>query len=91
MRGTDVLKAIALGADAVGLGRLACLGLAANGVTGLLRVLELLEDEMTRSLGLLGATSLAELDPSFVRTAAVVTDPRMLSAFPLLEEGYFDD
>src|SRR5713226_5257303 len=44
MRGTDVLKAIALGAQIVGIGRLSCLGLAAAGEAGLVRALELLED-----------------------------------------------
>ena len=58
MRGTDVVKAIALGAKTVGLGRLACLGLAAAGVPGLVRTLELLEDEVRICLGLLGVTSL---------------------------------
>ncbi|MFT7599413.1 MAG: isopentenyl diphosphate isomerase/L-lactate dehydrogenase-like FMN-dependent dehydrogenase [Acidimicrobiales bacterium] len=91
MRGTDVLKAVALGADAVGLGRVACLGLAAAGPSGLVRVLELIEDEMRRSIGLLGATSLDQLDPSFVTTASVVSEPHMLSAFPLLDQGYLHD
>lgn len=87
-RGTDVLKAIALGASAVGLGRVACMGLAAAGSDGLVRVLELIEDEMRRSAGLLGLTSLSELDPSVVVPAPVVSSQSALSAFPLLEEGY---
>src|SRR5262249_4227419 len=45
-RGTDVVKALALGATTVGLGRLSCIGLAAAGPPGLVRVLELLEDEV---------------------------------------------
>ncbi|OGK77481.1 MAG: alpha-hydroxy-acid oxidizing enzyme, partial [Candidatus Rokubacteria bacterium GWA2_70_23] len=43
LRGTDIVKAVALGAAAVGIGRLACFGLAAAGQAGLVRVLELLE------------------------------------------------
>ncbi|MGH1489360.1 MAG: alpha-hydroxy acid oxidase [Acidimicrobiales bacterium] len=87
-RGTDILKAIALGASAVGLGRVACMGLAAGGSEGLVRVLELIEDEMRRSAGLLGVTSLAELDPACVVPAPAVSSPNALSAFPLIEQGY---
>lgn len=85
-RGTDILKAIALGAAAVGLGRIACMGLAAGGTTGLVRVLELLEDEMTRAAGMLGITDLSQLDSSYLADAPVVAEPSVLSAFPLLEE-----
>lgn len=85
MRGTDVVKAIALGATTVGLGRLACLGLAAAGVQGLVRALEILEEEVRICLGLLGVTSLAELTPQCVTEAAPVGLPGALSAFPLLE------
>ena len=59
MRGTDVVKAIASGANAVGVGRLECLGLAAAGVPGLVRALELLEEEIRICLGLLGVPTLA--------------------------------
>ena len=84
MRGTDVVKAIALGAQIVGLGRLQCLGLAAAGQAGLERALELLEEEIKICLGLLGVTSYGQLDHSFVREAPNITDPDALSAFPLL-------
>jgi isopentenyl diphosphate isomerase/L-lactate dehydrogenase-like FMN-dependent dehydrogenase len=83
-RGTDILKAVALGAAAVGIGRIACLGLAANGSAGLVRVLELLEDEMTRAAGMLGITTIDQLDATAVTEAPVVADPSALSAFPLL-------
>ena len=88
VRGTDVVKAIALGADCVGMGRIACCGLGAAGAEGLVRVLELLEDEIKICLGLLGVTSLAQLDTSYLHPAPSVTPPRVFSAFPLLEEGY---
>lgn len=84
MRGSDVVKAIALGARCVGLGRLACLGLAAAGVAGLVRALELLEEEIRVCLGLLGVTSLAGLTPACVAPAPPVFEPAVLSAFPLL-------
>ena len=87
-RGTDIVKAIALGADVVGLGRLACFGLAAAAAPGLVRTLELLEDEVRIALGLLGVTRLSALDPSYLRPATPVTLPHATSAFPLLGEGY---
>ncbi len=89
VRGTDVVKAIALGAQCVGIGRLACCGLAAAGQAGLERVLELLEDEMRIALGLLGVGRLDQLDGAYVHPATPVTLPHAMSAFPLLhEEGY---
>ncbi len=86
MRGTDIVKAIALGAKTVGIGRLMCLGLGAAGVPGLVRTLELLEEEIRLVLGLLGVTSFAELTPRHVTSAAPVFEPHALSAFPLLNE-----
>ena len=62
-RGSDVLKAIALGADAVQIGRAALYGVAAAGRSGVARAIAILTEEMDRTLGLLGATSLAELGP----------------------------
>ncbi len=84
MRGTDVVKAIALGAKMVGLGRLPCLGLAAAGVPGLVRALEILENEVQTCLGLLGVTSWAELTPQHVAAAPPVGEHDVFSAFPLL-------
>ena len=84
MRGTDVVKAIALGAKCVGLGRLTGLGLAAGGAPGLVRALEILEDEVRICLGLLGVASWAELCPQHVTPAPAVTLPETFSAFPLL-------
>jgi isopentenyl diphosphate isomerase/L-lactate dehydrogenase-like FMN-dependent dehydrogenase len=84
MRGTDVVKAIALGASAVGIGRLCGLGLAAAGVPGLVRALELMEDEIRIALGLLGVTSYAELTPQHLAPAQAVAEPGIFSAFPHL-------
>jgi glycolate oxidase len=84
VRGTDVVKAIALGAKTVGLGRLAGLALAAGGAAGLVRALEILEDEIRICLGLLGVTSFAELTPQHVVAAPAVTLPDTFSAFPHL-------
>jgi isopentenyl diphosphate isomerase/L-lactate dehydrogenase-like FMN-dependent dehydrogenase len=74
-----------MGADLVGIGRLQCWALAAGGENGIVRMLELLEDEVIRSLGLLGATKLADLDKSFLHPATPANLPDVLSAFPLLD------
>lgn len=84
-RGTDLVKAIALGADAVGMGRMQGFGLAAGGPAGVVRMLEILEDEVTKVLGLLGVNSLSEVNRSHVVEAPVVTQPGLFSAFPLLD------
>ena len=85
-RGSDVVKAIALGADLVGMGRMQCYALAANGQAGIERMLELLEDEVQRSLGMVGVSSFAELKRSHLHLGApVVTQPHVLSAFPHLK------
>ena len=88
MRGTDVVKAMALGADAVGIGRLHGLGLAAAGQAGIVRALELLETEIRICLGLLGVTGFKGLNGTYLAEAEPVVEPHALSAFPLLDEGY---
>jgi len=65
-RGSDVLKAVALGADAVQIGRAALYGVAAAGTDGVARAIAILTEEMDRTLGLLGATSLADLGPGML-------------------------
>ncbi len=84
MRGTDVLKAIALGADTVAIGKLQGFGLAADGVAGIVRVLELLETEIRVTLGLLGETSLDALSPAHLHPATPVYQSHVLSGFPFL-------
>jgi isopentenyl diphosphate isomerase/L-lactate dehydrogenase-like FMN-dependent dehydrogenase len=66
-RGADVAKALALGARAVGLGRLQCWGLAVGGAPGLVRVLVILRDELLNVMANLGAPSVAEMAPDLVR------------------------
>src|SRR5256885_194272 len=89
VRGTDVVKAIALGAQSVRIGRLACCGLAAAGQAGLVRVLELLDDEIRIAMALLGVDRLAAPDPSYLHPATPARPPRATSALPPLDEdGY---
>lgn len=86
-RGSDVMKAIALGANATAVGKLQCWGLAAGGTPGLVRALEILEDEMISSMALLGVTSLAELTPAYVRKAEAVTAPHEMSSWVNMPRG----
>jgi len=83
-RGADIVKAIAAGANLVGLGRMQCYALGAAGQAGVVRMLELLEDEVQRCLGLLGVTRFADLDRTYLHPAAPTNPAHVLSAFPLL-------
>jgi isopentenyl diphosphate isomerase/L-lactate dehydrogenase-like FMN-dependent dehydrogenase len=66
-RGTDIVKALALGARAVLVGRPPLWGLSVNGAAGVQAVLEHLHDEMVRAMRLCGAASLAALTPDLVK------------------------
>jgi len=66
-RGSDVIKAIALGASAVLIGRSYLYGLAAGGEEGVSRVYEIIEDEMKRVMQLIGCKSLSDLGPEYVK------------------------
>jgi L-lactate dehydrogenase (cytochrome) len=65
-RGSDIVKALCLGARAVLLGRAYAYGLAAGGGPGVTRAIEILRTDLVRTLKLLGCSSLSELDRSFV-------------------------
>lgn len=67
MRGPDVVKAIALGATAVVIGRLQCFALAAGGVDELVNTLELLRGEISSTMALIGVNNLIELDQTYIR------------------------
>src|SRR5690554_5819381 len=66
-RGSDVVKAIALGANAVLVGRAPLYGLAAAGEAGVARALDLMKTETARTMAMLGARSISELDGSLLR------------------------
>jgi len=91
-RGTDIVKAMAMGADGIGIGRLYCYALAAAGQAGVVRLLTILEEEVRSAMGLTGVTSYDELNPGFLyKGAPMVAEPRVHSAFPLLnlaDDGY---
>ena len=65
-RGSDVVKAIALGADAVLVGRSTLYGVAAGGYDGAARALEIYHEEIRRVMALLGCNTLAELGPQYL-------------------------
>ena len=74
-RGTDVLKALALGAKAALLGRPILWGLAVAGEAGVQHVLELLRDELDLAMALSGCAKLADIDSSLVvRKMTVVSN-----------------
>ena len=66
-RGTHVLKALSLGAKAVGIGRMYLYGLSAAGQPGVERVLQLMHDELVRDMKLMGCSRIDELSPNNVR------------------------
>jgi len=86
-RAGDMIKAIALGANAVAIGRLQAWALGAGNSDGLVRCLEQLEVEIERTMGLLGVTSLDQLNPSYVGEAKSVRLPHEHSAFSHLPGG----
>lgn len=67
-RGADVLKALALGADAVCLGRASRWGLGAFGEPGAQKVIEIVNAELKQAMASVGVSSLAEIDRSIVKT-----------------------
>jgi isopentenyl diphosphate isomerase/L-lactate dehydrogenase-like FMN-dependent dehydrogenase len=67
-RGADVLKALALGADAVCLGRASRWGLGAFGEPGAQKVIEIINTELVDAMAAVGRTTIAAIDRSIVRT-----------------------
>ena len=87
-RGTDILKAICLGATAIGLGRLYGYGMAADGVNGIIRVLEILEEEIINAMANLGVTTLSELNKDLICKSESVLEPNAFSAFLPVKISY---
>jgi isopentenyl diphosphate isomerase/L-lactate dehydrogenase-like FMN-dependent dehydrogenase len=87
-RGTDVVKAIALGARAVGVGKLQGWALAAGGEQGIVRMFELLAQEIHTTLGLMGVKSVKELNPSWVRPAMHTGKFGATCNYPVFDEVF---
>ena len=73
-RGIDVVKALALGARAVGIGRPALFGLAGYGAEGIERVLQILEEETATAVRLLGVNSVHEVGRRHVNAGRLVRE-----------------
>jgi isopentenyl diphosphate isomerase/L-lactate dehydrogenase-like FMN-dependent dehydrogenase len=80
-RGSDILKAVALGADVVALGKLQAWSLAAAGTSGVVQMLEILEDELITSMALCGLPSISQVTPDAVCRAEPVTMPHEMSSW----------
>ncbi len=77
-RGSDVVKALALGARAVLVGRAYAYGLGAGGEAGVARALEILRTDLVRTMKLLGCGAVTELDGSFVSLPSGWRGPRAI-------------
>jgi glycolate oxidase len=74
-RGAEVVKALALGAKAVGIGKLQCWGMAAGGVSGLTRVLEILGEEIALTMANIGCRTVGEIVGDRVRWSFTADPP----------------
>ena len=87
LRGSDVVKALCLGAKAVTIGKLQGWALAAAGAEGLVRALELMEAEIVTTMGLLGVTSVNQLKQSYLSTAPSTALSHEMSTFVNMPQG----
>ena len=69
-RGTDIVKALALGADACSIGKAYLYGLAAGGQAGVARAIELLHAELTRAMALLGCARISDIGERHILSLA---------------------
>ena len=80
-RGSDVIKAIASGADVVAVGKMQGWGLAAGGTAALVRTLRIMEEEINVAMSLMGITSFSELSPKNICKAQSVSSPHEMSSW----------
>jgi glycolate oxidase len=89
VRGSDVIKAITIGADVVAIGKLQGWALAAGGEEGLYRAFEIMEEEIKITMGLLGVNKLDELTPAHLHHGAMpMNPPGPWSPFPIVTEAF---
>lgn len=69
-KGSDVVKALCIGARAVLIGRAYAYGLGAGGAAGVARAIDILRSDIVRTMKLLGCASVGDLDPSFIEMPA---------------------
>lgn len=87
VRGTDILKALCLGADVVSIGKLQGWGIGAGGAETMQRTLELLEEELAIDMALLGITDVKQAGPQYVTKADPVRLPHEMSAWTGLADN----
>jgi len=80
-RGSDVIKAIALGADVVAIGKMQGWALAAGGTPALVRTLRIIEEEINVAMALMGVTSFSDLSQNNICEAYSVTSPHEMSSW----------
>lgn len=98
-RATDIIKALCLGATGIGIGRPFLFAMSSYGLDGVNRAMQLLKDEMEMNMRLIGATSIAELNPSLLDTrgllgghsGVVPSDTLGLGAYDPLEAPRFNE
>ncbi|GIZ47899.1 hypothetical protein CKM354_001097600 [Cercospora kikuchii] len=73
-RGSDVIKALCLGAKAVGLGRTFMYSLSGYGTAGVDRAIRILDDEIQTTMRLLGVTALDQLSPAYINTSILLNE-----------------
>jgi glycolate oxidase len=88
VRGTDVVKALCLGARAVGIARLQAWAIAAGGYPAMHQVLLNLEEEIVNCMGLIGATSLDKLGPEYLTRVTPMGPTHEHSSFRHLGEHW---
>ena len=87
LRGSDVLKAIAMGANAVAIGKMQGWGLAAGGSDTLTRSLEILEEEIKIAMGLLGTPNITDISSNHICYADIVNSPHEMNAWTNMPGG----
>ena len=70
-RGTDILKALALGATAVGLGKPAVYSMSAYGAEGIVKMVDILKEELEKCMKLVGAATIADITPEMADSSAL--------------------
>lgn len=88
IRGSDVVKALARGAKAVAIGKLQGWALAAGGEAGVVRALELLEQEIVSTMGFLGVSAVNQLGRDHLASVTPMTVPHPLSPYPVFMERF---
>lgn len=89
-RATDILKALCLGAKGVGIGRPFLYAMSAYGEAGVDRAMQLLKDEMEMNMRLIGAASVADLNPSMVDARGLVGGHHTSAPVDTLSIGAYD-